>query len=72
MSRDPKNMGVRYWTERAVSHASGIIESQDDESFWGSDFTDGYLEEFYTDKNVRDRSKARRIIMNRIEGGRDR
>jgi len=54
-----KKRGIRYWTERAESHAIGILRSCDDESFWGDDYDP-------EDTDWQTQARAKQIIINRI------
>lgn len=51
--------GIRWYTDRAMEHALGILDSCDDESFWGDDYDPN-------DVDWEMRAKAKEFIMNRI------
>jgi hypothetical protein len=57
---------IREAIRLAEGHATGILESTDDAAFWGEDFYFDY--ESGDDWKVL--SRARQIIMNRIESKR--
>lgn len=61
-SEEAKPKGVRWWTDRAANHAIGILDSCDDDSFWGTD-----MEGNWEDGEDKARARAKEMIFNRID-----
>lgn len=55
-----KKLGIREAVRLATNHSIGILESTDDEAFWGEDFWEAYEDQW------RILHRARTIVINRI------
>ncbi len=56
-----KPLGLRYAVTLATNHAVGILESQNDDEFWGEDFMAEHADDWQI------LAKAKAIVLKRIE-----
>lgn len=56
-----KKLGIREAVRLATGHAVGILESQDDDEFWGEDFMVDHMEDWAL------LAEAKKIVLRRIE-----